>query len=280
MNEIKTNNSTTNFKDLICKYCSRQFKRCSPKVKHEASQVCIPKHKRTICVVCNITFHNILEYKKHITSTEHIKSLISRDDNEPIIIKEKEITTYDIDPILSQNDKEMLTSTIGSTITMQYKDKNGNIRSTKLNLDEETELEKEIINDKEQNNYLNEIADRNNPNAMGYSSYQELIQQEIYNRPTPNEKQEKLLCRLVDANDDLSDEKRQLFLNILKDMNENDAEFMTTYIRNCNGINLESKQIYLEIIDKFIIKLTQIYNKGYTQISGKNIVNFISRLSK
>jgi hypothetical protein len=55
---------------------------------------------------------------------------------------------------------------------------------------------------------------------------------------------------------------------------------MTTYIRDCSGIDLESKQIYLELIDKFILKLTQIYNQGYKSINGKDIKIFISKLSK
>jgi hypothetical protein len=267
-------------KDLICKYCSRQFKRRSPKVKHEGTQACIPKHKRTLCSICNITFVTVSEYKKHLTSPEHIKSLLTSDNNEPVIIKQKTVTALDIDPMLSQQDREQITSTTGSGITMKFEDDAGNIHRAKLNLQKETELEKEIANEKEEREYLNEIADRNNPHAMGYTSYQDLIQQEIFNRPMPTETQEEILCQLVDANDDLSDDKRQLFLSILKAMSVEDADFMTTYIRDCGGLDMESKQIYLELIDKFIMKLTQIYNKGYKQIGGKDIMTFISRLSK
>jgi hypothetical protein len=274
-------NETNNLsKELICKYCSRQFKRRSPKVKHEDSQACVPKHKRTLCGICNITFTNVSEYKKHLTTSEHIKSLLTSDDNEPVIIKPKKVSALDIDPMLSQHEREQIDSSTGSGITMKYEDDYGNLQRTKLNLNKETDLEKEIAAEKEEREYLNEIADRNNPNAMGYSSYQELIQHEIYNRPMPTETQEEILCQLVDANDELSDDKRQLFLSILKGMSVEDADFMTTYIRDCGGLDMESKQIYLELIDKFIMKLTQIYNKGYKQIGGKDIMTFISRLSK
>jgi hypothetical protein len=273
-------NTKDNPIDLKCKYCSRQFKRRSPKVKHEANQTCMPKHKRTFCSTCNITLSTVSEYKKHLTSPEHIKSLLTSDKNQPEIIKQKPITVLDIDPMLSQEDKVKIASTKVSEITMKFEDDNGFIHKRKLNLDKETELEKEITAEKEEREYINEIADRNNPNALGYTSYQELIQQEIYNRPMPTEAQEEILCRLVDANDDLSDEKRALFLGILKEMSEDDAEFMTTYIRDCGGLDMESKQIYLDLIDKFIMKLTQIFNKGYKQIGGKDIINFISRLSK
>jgi hypothetical protein len=273
-------NPKDNSKDLICKYCSRQFKRRSPKVKHEGTQACIPKHKRTLCGICNITFTTVSEYKKHLTSPEHIKSLLTSDDNQPVIIKQKTVTALDIDPMLSQQDREQINSTTGSGITMKFEDASGNIQRTKLNLDKETQLEKEITAEKEEREYLNEIADRNNPTAMGYTSYQDLIQQEIYNRPMPTEAQELILCRLVDANDELSDDKRSLFLGILKEMSEDDADFMTTYIRDCGGLDMESKQIYLELIDKFIMKLTQIFNKGYKQIGGKDIMTFISKLSK
>ena len=289
--DITKNTQLETSSDLKCKWCKKQFKRKSPKIKHETQQLCIPRIKRTICLVCNIKFNTPNEYKTHLTSKEHIKTLIKEDtDNDAIqFIKTDEVTSIDVDPFLSRSDK-LEFSTLGNNLTFTENHSLNDELSTykgfmnttknKLNLDEETELEVEIRNEKEQANYLNEISSRNNLRAKGYSSYEELIREEIYNRPMPNDKQEEILCQLVDLNDELSDDKRDAFLEILKNMTEDDADFMTTYIRDCGGINLESKQIYLELIDKFVRKLTQIYNQGYKKIGGKDIIIFISRLSK
>jgi hypothetical protein len=273
----KTNHLIKEQNDLICKYCSKQFKRRSPKIKHEINQICVPKKLRTICVSCNLTFISHDKFKEHLISEQHIKNLLSSDNTE--IIRERPITAIDIDPFLSTLEKNEIVKP--STNIILYKEENnGNITKQKFNLAEETNLEKEIKEEREEKEYLEELSNRNNPIIKGYSSYEELVRQEIYNRPIPTERQEEILCKLVDLNDELSDDKRDAFLDILKNMTEDDADFMTTYIRNCGGIELVSKQIYLELIDKFVRKLTQIYNQGYKKIGGKDIIIFISRLSK
>jgi len=298
----KTNLDNKNKQDpeLKCKWCKKQFKRKSPKVKHETNQLCIPITNRTICSICDITFTSIKELKQHLTSKEHIKKIIGDTDDNVEIVREQQITSIDIDPYLTKQDIIKYSKNDGKNITLKLTTDNDNndtnplsvnnetnlafmntdTNKLKLHLDEETELEAEIREEKEEQEYLDEISQRNNLAAKGYSSYQELIQNEIYNRPMPNEAQEEILCQLVDLNDELSDDKRTAFLQILKNLDETDADFMTTYIRDCNGLNMESKQIYLELIDKFIRKLTQIFNQGYRQISGKDILTFISRLSK
>ena len=268
---MEINNSTNKHHnhniDLKCKWCKKLFKRKSPKITHEYKQLCKPKSKRTYCNYCDISYNTMNEYQAHIMSESHITKLITP--SGPTI--QKTNTLHQLDPFLSETDKHQLDNTTIGNVILKYEDN----KKEKLNLDTKTQLEKDIEIKQEQEKYIQEVSNRNK--AL---SYQDIINNEIYNRPEPNESQEEILCRLVDARDELTEDKRKLFLDILKNLSEDDAEFMTTYIRDCNGIDLESKQIYLELIDKFILKLTQIYNKGYKKIGGKNIDIFISRLSK
>jgi hypothetical protein len=287
--------------NLKCKWCHKIFKRKSPKINHELKQLCRSKTIRTYCTYCDITFPNIEEYKLHLISEEHIKKIITKDD--AIIKKEKKLTQYDMDPYLSNNEKNVISTNKCNNIIIKYNDNHTEIitsnidnniplnkkdvksifnvkKKEKLNLITETEIEKELKEKKEKKEYLEEISNRNNYKKNGYTSYQELIQEEIFNKPQPNKNQEDILCQLVNLNDELVEEKKKSFLEILKKLEENDADFMLTYIRDCNGLSMDSKQIYIELINKFIIKLTEIYNKGYKMINGKNIMNFISKLSK
>lgn len=257
-----------NNESMTCKWCRKQFKRRSPKVTHEYKQLCRTKANRTYCSYCSISFDDSKEYKHHLLSEEHIKKLIGGT-TEPVIKKTN--VKNQLDPFLTEDDEVVLANTKINKVVIKY----ANDTKEKIDLNQKTETELELEAEQEQQEYLEQVAARN-----ATLSYSDIIQNEIYNRPFPNENQEYILCQLVDANDELSDDKHTLFLQILKDLSEDDADFMTTYIRDCNGLDLESKQIYLELIDKFILKLTQIYNQGYKTIGGKNIEIFISRLSK
>lgn len=277
--------------NLNCKWCNKQFKRKTPKNKHEKLQLCIPIANRTICTICNITFSNIKDFKIHLTSKEHIKMIIC-DDNDINIIREKQIKSIDIDPYLNNTEKNTF-STLGNNITLTVNNNNTNkdeqqnlsfmntnANKIKLNLNKNTDLENEIKNEQYNKKYIKNITDRNNILNKGYSSYQELIENKIYNKPTPNNIQENILRKLIDLNDEIYDDKKIYFLQILKNISINDADFMTSYIRDCIGLNLESKQIYLELINKFIKKLIELYNLGYKEINNTNIADFISKLSK
>jgi hypothetical protein len=257
-------NNNINFN---CKWCNKLFKRKSPKISHEHKQLCKPKSQRAYCSYCDISYNTMNEYKQHIMTESHIKKLITP--SGPSI--QKTTTVYRLDPYLSDNDKVVIDSTRVNNVILKYND---NTKET-LNLSSKTELELDIENDINKAKHINDVNNRN------YAlSYQDIINNEIYNKPQPNDNQELILCKLVDANTEISDDKKAIFLGILKSLSEDDAEFMTTYIRDCNGIDLESKQIYLELLDKFILKLTQIYNQGYKSINGKDIKIFISKLSK
>lgn len=261
------NNTINNNVELKCKWCNKLFKRKSPKISHEHKQLCKPKSQRAYCSYCDISCNTLSEYNHHIMTESHIKKLITP--SGPSI--QKTTTVYQLDPYLSDNDKVVIDSTGVNNVILKYKDNTNEI----LNLSSKTELETDIETEINKEKYINDLNKRN------YAlSYQDIINNEIYNKPEPTEIQESILCKLVDANTEISDDKRNIFLGILKSLSEDDAEFMTTYIRDCNGIDLESKQIYLELIDKFILKLTQIYNQGYKSINGKDIKIFISKLSK
>jgi len=265
---------------LICKFCNRKFKRKSPKVNHEKKQLCVDKKKRTMCIICNLDFNSVEKYKNHLTSENHIKTLFTDNIDDTEIIKKKKTTLYDLDPYLSNIDKNTIQSKHGKNITLKYTDKNGYIINEKINLNDKCDLEKEIIKEKNEKLFILNNIEKNDFSNKGYTSYEELIKSEIYDKPIPNKNQEIILCKLVDLNDEITDDKQSAFLKILKYLDVDDSEYMTTYIRDCNGINLESKQIYIELITKFVNKLTQIYNQGYTQISGKNIQDIISKLNK
>jgi hypothetical protein len=254
--------------ELVCKWCKKQFKRKTPKKTHELKQLCVSKNNRMYCEYCDISFNILADYEKHIVSDLHFKNIFSTSETKLKIssIKNK------LDPYLTESEQEELDNFKISNVTLKYY----NNMSERINLNVKSNIEKEIEKEKDKEDYINEVISRNNN-----LSYKDIIENEIYNLPTPNENQNIILSKLYDARDNLSDEKKELFLHILKNINENDADFMSTYIRNCVGLDLESKQIYLELINKFINKLTEIYNKGYLTIGGgKDIKQLITKLSK
>jgi len=59
-----------------------------------------------------------------------------------------------------------------------------------------------------------------------------------------------------------------------------DANYLMSHIRTCNDIDIKSKQIYMDLIDRFIMELVKLINNGIKKIGDKDISMFISKLSK
>ena len=59
-----------------------------------------------------------------------------------------------------------------------------------------------------------------------------------------------------------------------------DANYLMSHIRRCEELSLNSKQFFMNIIDKFIMELVKLLNKGITKIGDKDIRLFVAKLSK
>ena len=59
-----------------------------------------------------------------------------------------------------------------------------------------------------------------------------------------------------------------------------DANYLMSHIRKCDRLTVTGKQFFMNIIDKFIMELVKLINRGITKIGDKDIKLFVAKLSK
>ena len=251
-------------KTFYCKLCNKCFKSELQKNNHERKQICLPKHKRTYCAICDISFNTINELKFHNIDIDHITKLNAL---KPDRIKINN-HIYNADPYLNEEDiKLMDKSIIGDNLTIIYKDNTVSKLSTEDSKDKINEESKDenIIKYQTQNNKID---------------YQEIIEKEIFNKPNITLRQQKILKYLSLHQSNNANIIIQKFKLILSKINLDDADFFASHLRESNIIDLKFKQLLGKYLDLFINALISKYNDGQELYNNMNIIEFVTKLTK
>lgn len=282
--------------NLTCHKCKKKFKSKKSQTLHITKQICISKSERTYCPACNYTAPNKNEYKKHLISIEHLNNISNIKTSNLNEIKNKNKMSFiDFDPYLSEQDKHEIKTDDIENITISHK----NNSMTKLNvgeaiktiekeniklqkkaeikkLEEMAKIEKQKL-EEENKKYINGIHYIEEPeNKMNYD---EILKAELYSLPPKTDYQNKILNFLINIKDKDNNFKADKFKQILKLIKLNEANYLTSHIRR-SELNINDKQIYMGIIDKFILELVKLLNAGYKTISGIDIEKYILKISK
>lgn len=286
-----------------CKLCKKLFKTKKSRDRHQKFQLCKPISERTYCKYCDFTTNDKKIYKKHLISIEHlnkINTIISSSDNEKnnnftndkkIFLEKKEVkTNLETIEIHRKNliipEKKKVSTAVKKVnkITNDLNlQKNIEIQNQK-NLAEKKkkEIEKKQKIDNYDKHYLNEGSFVNHyiSEPKNKLSYNDILKAEMNAIPEKTQYQTKICDFLVNIKDKNISEKEELFKKILKLINLDDTNYLLSHIRTHPDLSINDKQIYMNIIDKFILKLIEIMNNGYETLGGKKIQDIIIRISK
>lgn len=293
----------------ICNKCKKEFKTINSKKRHIFHQVCIPFKYRTYCKLCNKSYNSRKEYETHLISIEHLQNYneikTTNIDNEKKvnhIIKKKNVFLND--PYLSNEEKKELfiEKTPESIIIKKQTDPNNiyqvNVKNAKTFIDKEIEYKKQrekyeeeikkIINHEKEMKKKQELHDKNYINNHHYIEqpnnsfdYNEIIRAELHAIPPKTERQERILGYLIKCQKMDDSYKKQKFLEILKLLSLEDANYLTSHIRTCKDICDNTKQLYMDIIERFCNKLILLLENGIKSIDEiPSIEDYVIKISK
>lgn len=282
-----------------CKYCRKLFKSKKSKENHILKQICIPAKDKTYCKLCNYSAENKLAYKKHLVSAEHLTKITNMTTKKIKVIN----SIFELDPYLSSKEKRELSDPIGnSEIIIQNK----NNTAIKIDLAAENEKRERIelarkqmeakikraeeakilaerkaeelrIKEEEERKYIN---GRYVVEPENKTDYQSVLNAELYTVPAKTERQERILRFLIHFQNAPEDIRKAKLKEILKLLSMDDANYLMSHIRRCEELTILGKQFYMDFIDQFIMELVKIINAGIEEINGKNIITYISKLTK
>lgn len=279
---------------MECSHCKKKFKSDKSKKRHIFRQICIPDKEKTYCRICNISCSGDKEaYKKHLLSVEHLQN-ISNLTTRPVEIQSNDI--FSIDPFLSTEEKKSITGfNVVDNLTIKHKDNT----ISKVNVSEaikkvqalkekkKAEQEKKIAEEnekkrqEEQKKYLNGIHYISEPeNKLDYES---ILNAELFTVPPKTERQTRILDFLVNCQNSTTmndNDRKEKMKDILRLVNMDDANYLMSHIRKCDRLTVTGKQFFMNIIDKFIMELVKLINRGITKIGDKDIKLFVAKLSK
>ena len=263
-------------KELVCKWCHREFKRRTPKNKHQLRQICRPVNERTYCEICDITCKDRIDYERHMMCNDHLKRVMLGSVGDIKIKKamKEENMLYHVDPYMEllEKNNESCHEQLGDQITLFYKDNT----LERLDMTKERKIEREK---KEQDRIQDYIDHKIEQNKV--LDYKKIVREELLNKPRPTIRQGRILDALVSLMDIEEEKRKEHFKNILRCLTMEDADFLMAYIRDDDRIDLLYKQWYCNIINQFIHELVKVYNKGIEKLkNGMDILEFVSKLSK
>jgi len=275
-----------------CPYCLT----ARPAQKHIREQTCRPANKRTYCRACELTFDSRNELLAHMTTREHMSRIMSAEEPEVIVnilqrpqrIVEERKQTLAVDPYLTQAEAKSVAETpanakpgqIASCGKLTIKFGDGQVYRSANGLDSSVEIapakpgltpeETKVIGAQEQANH---------PIVKSGFSYAELIKHdEAY--PEPTERQQKIIMWLGQWQSSGPETMREKLKLILEKIPMADADFLMSHIRASRILTLPSKQVYGAYIDSLVRVLTTERNRGVETFAGKNIFDFVVKLTK
>lgn len=111
-------------------------------------------------------------------------------------------------------------------------------------------------------------------------NYSEIIKKDLSENEGPTNRQKKILGYLIHYQHEPALEMIKKMKLILTKIELVDADYLTSYIRNCSQLETKSKQIYCSYIDSFINTLINILEQGQETYNGMDIYDFVSKLTK
>jgi hypothetical protein len=119
----------------------------------------------------------------------------------------------------------------------------------------------------------------NQPIIKSGFSYAELVKHdEAY--PEPTERQQKIIMWLGQWQSSGPETMREKLKLILEKIPLTDADFLMSHIRNSRLLTMPSKQVYCAYIDSLVRVLTTERNRGTETFAGKDIFEFVVKLTK
>lgn len=284
---------------MECIHCKKQFKTKKSKDNHIFKQICIPAKHKTYCKICNYTAENKLAYKKHLVSAEHLSKITSMTTTKVKMVN----SMFELDPYLSTKEKRQLTNPLfNSELIIQNKDNTAikvdlaaenekceRIETAKKQMEAEIKRAEEAkiiaerqaeearIKAEEERKYIN---GRYVVEPENKTDYQSVLNAELYTIPAKTERQERILRFLIRFQDAPIDIRKSKLKEILKLVSMEDANYLMSHIRRCEELHINGKQFYMDFIDQFIMELVKLINAGVKEINGKNIIDYVTKLTR
>ena len=279
-----------------CPYCLT----AKPAQKHIREQTCRPANKRTYCRACELTFDTRNELMAHMTTREHMSRIMSADEPELVVNilqkpkkeQEERKQALSVDPYLTATEAQAIATTpinmkpgqIASItsgqgkLTIKFGDGQVYRSANGLNSTVEIAPAKPGLS-AEETKVIGAQEQANHPIVKSGFSYAELIKHdEAY--PEPTERQTKIIMWLGQWQSSGPETMREKLKLILEKIPMADADFLMSHIRASRILTLPSKQVYGAYIDSLVRVLTTERNRGVETFAGKNIFDFVVKLTK
>jgi len=281
---------------LSCPYCLT----AKPAQKHIREQTCRAANKRTYCRACELTFDTRNELMAHMTTREHMSRIMSADEPELVVnilqrpqrVVEERKQALTVDPYLTATEAQAIATTpisskpgqIASTtggqgkLTIKFGDGQVYRSANGLNSTVEIAPAKPGLS-AEETRVIGAQEQANHPIVKSGFSYADLIKHdEAY--PEPTERQTKIIMWLGQWQSSGPETMREKLKLILEKIPLADADFLMSHIRASRILTLPSKQVYGAYIDSLVRVLTTERNRGVETFAGKNIFDFVVKLTK
>ena len=277
-----------------CPYCLI----AKPAQKHIKEQTCRPANKRTYCRACELTFDTRNELMAHMTTREHMSRIMSADEPELVVNilqrpqreQQERIQALSVDPYLTATEAQAISTTPISSkpgqlasqstakLTIKFGDGQTYCSANGLNSTIEIQPAKPGLST-EETRVIGAQEKANHPIVKSGFSYAELIKHdEAY--PEPTERQTKIIMWLGQWQSSGPETMQEKLKLILEKIPLADADFLMSHIRASRILTLPSKQVYGAYIDSLVRVLTTERNRGVETFAGKDIFDFVVKLTK
>lgn len=248
-----------------CKFCKKQFKTSALYTRHETEQLCRHVNQRTHCKVCSYTADSKAEYETHILTREHLNKLCGLK-VDPVEISARSV--FGLDPYLTKSEALKVrhgVEDIGDKFVVHFRDNTVQCLATNVKLKPETSKVEKAISQYE---IVNNTCD-----------YQVLLRAHEA-RPPATERQNKIITWLAKWQDEGPSVMKDKIRLILEKIGMDDADYLINHIRDSCVLSLEAKQFYAGYVDTLVAVLISRINTGQTLFGGKDIFNFVAKLTK
>lgn len=275
-----------------CMWCNNE----KATAKHIKEQSCRPLNQRTYCRICDMTLTTRSALIEHMTSAEHMSRIVYSQESDIVlnVLKHgptpgnevqaaKTTQVFQLDPYLSTEEEvrkasEAPQATLGRKLTIKYGD--GKVYKSATGLDSSVVIEpaKPGMTVKE-TRVIGAVEEANQVIVKTGFSYADLVRHdEAY--PEPTERQQKIIIWLGQWQSSGPEIMREKLKLILDKISCQDADFLMSHIRNSRLLSMPSKQVYCAYIDSVVRVLTTEHNRGVETFAGKDILDFVVKLTK
>jgi len=293
MSDVSSNKSGKS--SISCPYCFMN----KATVKHIKEQTCRSANKRTYCRACDLTFDTRNELMSHMTTREHMSRIMSAAEPDVVvnIIQRPQQEQLErasalmADPYLTVSEARTAaiptnkpgqlatsSSATGGKLTIKFGDGQVYRSANGLNSSVEIAPAKPGLS-AEETRVIGAQEEANQPIIKSGFRYAELVKHdEAY--PEPTERQQKIIMWLGQWQSAGPETMREKLKLIIEKIPLTDADFLMSHIRNSRLLTMPSKQVYCAYIDSLVRVLTTERNRGTETFAGKDIFEFVVKLTK